>query len=63
MMTIDEDTATIRIYPESFPGNLSRADRELAALSLTADARCFAVVLSRMSGVVWKIEVKPYTGL
>lgn len=63
MMTIDEDTATIRIYPENFPGNLSRADRELATQSLTADARCFAVVLSRMSGAAWKVEIKPYTGL
>lgn len=63
MLRIDEDNATIVIYPENIPGNVSRAVREHATQMLASDARTMAAVLSRHTNVVWKVTIKPYTGL
>lgn len=63
MFTIDEDTATIRVYPENYAGDISRLARERITQMLVSDCRTLAVSMSRLTGVTWKVTVKPYEGL
>lgn len=63
MFTIDDDTATIRVYPAAYAGDISARAREYITHMLASDLRTMAVYLSKVTGVAWKVEIKPYEGL